>query len=214
MDTDRLIKWATGITVSIVTSIAAYVSYTHISAVSHNPVLAFSIDGMIVTSTLVIMAANRAKLERVWLAYVGLWLGILATLAANVAYGLPNGVVASIGSTWPAVCFVVSVETIAQLSRRKRRVRSRAVKPVIAPVAATKEPEPVDTKEPEPIEDVLTVGPIKVPGIQAIRKTLKCGQPVAYEVQAVMVRDRITDIHKAKKIRDKEKADGNSGTIV
>ena len=237
-NTDRIIRWATGVTVAIVTGIAAYVSYTHIYAVSHNPVLAFSIDGMIVTSTLVMMAANRAGLEKVWLAYVGLWLGILATLAANVAYGLPQGVTGAIWSTWPAVCFVVSVETIAQLSRRKRKRRARApVRPINNDVETRARPVPVKTGLPAtPIlanSESDRSGPVyakstkdrmarhgvtkpadlpnrgKVPGIKAIRKELSCGQPVAYEVQAILVSGRTDDIREAKKIRDEEKANAN-----
>lgn len=228
-NTDRIIRWATGVTVAIVTGIAAYVSYTHIYAVSHNPVLAFSIDGMIITSTLVMMAANRAGLEKVWLAYVGLWLGILATLAANVAYGLPQGVTGAIWSTWPAVCFVVSVETIAQLSRRKRKRRVRApVKPVNNDVEVKARPVPVKaglaatpqlannesvyakaTKDRMARHGVTKPADLpnrgKVPGIKAIRKELSCGQPVAYEVQAILVSGKTDDIREAKKIRDESK---------
>jgi hypothetical protein len=236
-DTEKLIRGSTAVTVAIVTGIAAYVSYTHIYAVSHNPLLAFSIDGMIITSTLVLMAANRAKIERMWLAYVGVWLGIIATLAANIAYGYPDGLLSAVWSTWPAICFVVSVETIAQLSRRKRKRNVR--KPALAPidlntgaslVTANKAPR-VMTKSPgpppghEPVYAKATTDRMdahgvttpkdlpnkgKVPGIKAIRNELKCGQPVAYEVQAIMVKGLTDDIHEAKKIRDEEKANGNT----
>jgi hypothetical protein len=37
-------------------------------------------------------------------------LGVAATVAANVAYGLPFGVVGSLVSAWPAIAFVGSVE--------------------------------------------------------------------------------------------------------
>lgn len=221
-DTEKLIRWSTVVTVGIVTGIAAYVSYTHIYAVSRNPLLAFSIDGMIITSTLVLMAANRARIERMWLAYLGLWLGIIATLTANIAYGYPDGLLSAVWSTWPAICFVVSVETIAQLSRRKRKRNVR--KPALAPidlntgasvVTANKQPvyakattdrmkaHSVDTPK-----DLPNKG--KVPGIKAIRNELKCGQPIAYEIQAIMVKGLTDDIHKAKEIRDKEKANATN----
>jgi hypothetical protein len=237
MNTEKLIRGATVVTVSIVTGIAAYVSYTHIYAVSHNPLLAFSIDGMIVTSTLVMMAANRARIETVWLAYVGLWLGIIATIAANIAYGYPHGLESAVWSTWPAICFVVSVETIAQLSRRKRRVRRSRDKPVTnmddegtVPIPAKlvnrklvranreAKPDPertVKRTEMEQSSDPIFVVPPakKVPGIKAIRNALSCGQPVAYKVQAIMTRDQVYDIHTAKEILDKEKANATNHTI-
>jgi hypothetical protein len=215
MDTDRLIRGATAVTVSIVTGIAAYVSYTHIYHVSHNPLLAFSIDGMIITSTLVMMAANRAKIDRMWLAYVGLWLGIIATLAANVAYGYPNGLLASVWSTWPAVCFVVSVETIAQLSRRKRKRRVPVTRVTPVPVLANSEPVYAKaTKDRMARHGVTSPEQLpnkgKVPGIKAIRKELSCGQPVAYEVQRILQSGRTDDIREAKKMRDEDKAHASS----
>src|SRR4051794_41342502 len=122
--TEKLIRWSTVVTVGIVTGIAAYVSFTHIYAVSHNPLLAFSIDGMIVTSTLVLMAANRAKIERMWLAYVGVWLGIIATLAANIAYGYPDGLLSAGLSNHPRLSLRAAGENIAPLSRRQRKPES------------------------------------------------------------------------------------------
>jgi hypothetical protein len=35
-----------------------------------------------------------------------LWLGIAATLGANVAYGVPSGPLGALVSAWPAVSFV------------------------------------------------------------------------------------------------------------
>lgn len=233
MDVDKIIRYATALTVAIVTGIAAVESYHHITVVSHSPLLAFSIDGMIVASTLVSMAANRAKLETVWLAYVGLWFGIAATLVANVLYGLPGGIESAVWAVWPALCFVVTVETVSQWSRRKRkrkvvkpeRVDTRNTATQVA-LANAGLPTPLTSKETDALADVVTrprtpeitsVAPrtvgliningknIKPPmGLNKIAKTVNVGTPEARLIQAIMVRDTV-DVYTAKKIRDREK---------
>lgn len=121
-DMDTLIKRATMLTVAIVAGIAAWISYTHIYVVGgHNPLLPISVDGMIVTSSLVLLTAHRSKLSKtLWLARFTLWLGISATLLANVDYGLSAGALSAVVSAWPAVCFVFTVETVMQLAKAQR----------------------------------------------------------------------------------------------
>lgn len=227
MDVDKIIRWAIGFSVTIVISIAAFKSYQHIAFVSHNPLLAFSIDGMIITSTLVIMAANRARLETVQLAYVGLWLGIAATLAANVLYGLPSGLEAAVWSTWPAICFVVSVETIAQWSRRKRKRKPVTAREAVVSHAKAKaeydrdmataltnndraSSRNVEAEVSAAKAGLPTVIPVKprtsegVLGLNKIGKAVNVGTPEAKLIQAIMVRDSV-DVYTAKKIRDREK---------
>jgi hypothetical protein len=48
-----------------------------------------------------------------------LWLGVGATVAANIAFGLPYGRLAAIVAAWPAVSFVGSVEMALTLARNK-----------------------------------------------------------------------------------------------
>jgi hypothetical protein len=52
------------------------------------------------------------------LARFALWLGILATLGANAAYGAPYGPLGVVVSTWPAVSFVIAVEVALGLVHR------------------------------------------------------------------------------------------------
>ena len=219
-DVDTLIKWATGVAVAIVTGIAAYISYTHIYSVTHSPLVPISIDGMIVTSSLVLLTVSRNKLETVALARVGLWLGILATLAANVAYGLPQGLLWAVVSAWPAVCFVVSVETVMQLARVKRRRRKAAVPD--GPPMKSKSPGPLPQPKPErgPVyakatTDLMAKAGVdtpkdlpykgKIPSIRAIMRELKIGYQTASEVQQIMMRKSGISMQDALLVRNETK---------
>ena len=215
-DMDILIKRATILTVAIVAGIAAWISYTHIYVVGgHNPLLPISVDGMIVTSSLVLLTAHRAKLSKtLWLARFTLWLGISATLLANVDYGLSAGALSAVVSAWPAVCFVFTVETVMQLAKAQRlRKRVNAthgptlgVTPVAA-VLANREPvyakATVDRMAAHGVDtprDLPNKG--KVPSIRQIRTELSCGQPIATEVQQIMMRGKTDNIQTAYKLRN------------
>jgi hypothetical protein len=64
---------------------------------------------------------------------------VLATLAANVAYGAPYGLSGELLSGWPAVAFVGSVEMVLVMVRRARTAPEPAapVTPVFAVPAQT-----------------------------------------------------------------------------
>lgn len=197
---DNIIKWATGIAVFLVACFAAIKSYEHIFYLGHHdPILPLCIDGMIVTSSLVLLAASRARLGTILLARFGLWLGIAATLAANVAYGWPDGFVSAVTSAWPAVCFVVTVETVMQLAKAKRVRRVPSVAPVrSAAQLATKEPK---SKTPRP---VVAPTPVTQSGkalsIRDIRDATGCGQPIAYDIRTIMAEQGV-NVHEAYSIR-------------
>jgi hypothetical protein len=91
----------TAAAVLLVAAIVAVVSYMHVVTLALHygqPSLAayllpLSIDGMVATSSLVLLRSARAGMSAPWLARTGLVLvlAVLATLAANVASGLPRG---------------------------------------------------------------------------------------------------------------------------
>jgi hypothetical protein len=117
----------TAAAVLLVAGIAAVVSYLHIVrlalAYGQEPLAAYllplSIDGMVATSSLVMLRAARTGVSTPWLARSGLVLAVAATLAANVAAGLPHGWPGALLSGWPAVAFIVSAETVISMSRRR-----------------------------------------------------------------------------------------------
>jgi hypothetical protein len=127
----------TAVAVLLVAAIAAVVSYMHVATLALHygqpPLAAYllplSIDGMVATSSLVLLRAARAGVSAPWLARTGLVLAVLATLAANVASGLPDGWPGALLAGWPAVAFVVSAETAISMSRRHAGPRPQAATP-------------------------------------------------------------------------------------
>lgn len=219
MDMDTLIKKATILTVAIVAGIAAWISYTHIYSVGgHNPLLPISVDGMIVTSSLVLLTAHRSKLSKtLWLARLTLWLGISATLLANVDYGLSAGALSAVVSAWPAVCFVFTVETVMQLAKAQRLKRRAtgsgtlvlATQSPTETIAGRKVPNrsPIYTKPVQARTDTPEGATVKVPSIRKIRDQLGCGQPVATEIQKILKANPGMTVAKAAQIRERVKVD-------
>jgi len=68
------------------------------------------------------------------LARLMLWLGIAATIGANIAYGAGYGLVGALISAWPAVAFIGSVEIAMQQVRRARVARAAIIGPAVPEV--------------------------------------------------------------------------------
>jgi hypothetical protein len=95
--------------VTVVAVIAGVVSYSHVvslglrtdqSAVDAH-LLPLAVDGLIVAGSVILLAGS-------WLGWLGVVLGVAATLFANLESGLPHGPLAAIVATWPAVAFTVA----------------------------------------------------------------------------------------------------------
>lgn len=122
---DRLIRGSSLLVVILVAAGAAIVSYRHAYELVHghgeSGVAAVigpaTVDGMIYASGMVLLQAARYKIAAPRLAYVGLWLGILATVGANVAHGIGHGVIGALVSAWPAVALVTSYEILMKVIR-------------------------------------------------------------------------------------------------
>jgi hypothetical protein len=136
---DTAIRRLTAAAVLLVAAIAAVVSFVHIEhlAVTHGQtvlaamLLPVSIDGTVAAASLVMLRAARAGLGTPWLARVMLGLSVVATLAANIAYGARYGLTGSLLSGWPAVAFIGSAEMAIGMVRRVRN----------APVPEAPDPE-------------------------------------------------------------------------
>jgi hypothetical protein len=63
-----------------------------------------------------------------------LWLGIGATIGANIAYGARYGLLGALISAWPAVAFIGTVEIAMQLVRRSRGPRAATSVPAVPEV--------------------------------------------------------------------------------
>jgi hypothetical protein len=60
-----------------------------------------------------------------------LWLGIGATIGANIAYGAGYGLLGALISAWPAVAFIGAVEIAMQLVRRSGVPRAATAAPEV-----------------------------------------------------------------------------------
>jgi hypothetical protein len=122
---DRAIRISTAIAVLAVAGVAAYESYWHAYAViwahGESGVTArlepATIDGLVYASSMVIMYATRHRLPVPRLARWLLTLGIVATLAANMAQGWSDGPVGAVVAAWPAASLVGSYELLVRIIR-------------------------------------------------------------------------------------------------
>jgi hypothetical protein len=122
---DRAIRVSTAVAVLGVAGIAAYVSYWHafevVRAHGESGITArlepATIDGLVYSSSMVVLYAARHRLPVPGLARWLLALGILATLAANVAHGWSHGPVGAAVAAWPAASLVGSYELLLWLIR-------------------------------------------------------------------------------------------------
>jgi Protein of unknown function (DUF2637) len=134
--TDRAIRASATAAVLGVAAIAAYISYWHahevISAHGETGVTArlepATIDGLVYCSSMVVLYAARHQLRVPALARWLLGLGIVATLAANLAHGWSHGPIGATVAAWPAASLVGSYELLLWLIR------------TAAPGAAIREP--------------------------------------------------------------------------
>ena len=116
---------STAIAVLAVAGVAAYVSYWHAYAVvcahGETGVTArlepATIDGLVYASSMVNLYAARHRLPVPALARWLLALGIVATLAANMAQGWSHGPVGAVIAAWPAVSLVGSYELLVWIIR-------------------------------------------------------------------------------------------------
>ena len=128
MSGDRIIRFATAAVVCAVAAFAAVVSYSHIYGLGREygqdgtaaRLLPLSVDGLILAASLVLLHEARNGRDVPLLARFMLWLGITATIGANIAYGSGYGLPGALISAWPAVAFIGAVEIAMQQVRRAR----------------------------------------------------------------------------------------------
>ena len=108
---DRIIRWSTALAVVGVAAVAAVVSYEHASDLvrEHGEpgwtgrLIPLTVDGLICASSMVMLDSARRGSQVPALARCLLGLGIIATLAANVAHGFGHGIIGAAVAAWPAV---------------------------------------------------------------------------------------------------------------
>jgi Protein of unknown function (DUF2637) len=199
--------------VLLVAVIAAVISYTHIEtlALVHGQtetaarLLPLSVDGLILAASLVLLQAARNGQQAPALPRFALWLGIGATVAANLAYGVPYGPVGAVVSAWPGLAFVLTVEILLGSLRRSQEAPAsgdetvpRAVPeaaqavPTGAPAAARRPSRALPVKAsprrgdiPAPAEVFaaeLEAG--QLPTVREIKRRARCGQDTASRIKS------------------------------
>lgn len=132
-------RWAVFAVVATVAVFSFIVSYSHIYDLGRAHaqsgtaarLLPLTVDLLIVAASLVlfIQAGVKQKGLAFWMPRLVLYAAIGATVAANVAYGLPYGWLSAVISGWPGAAFVAAVEVGILVARPAGRP-ARASVPV------------------------------------------------------------------------------------
>ena len=109
--TDRLIQITTTLAVTTVAAVAAVISYRHAYELVNThgetgvtaQLVPFTVDGLMLAASMLILDANRRSRPVPPLAHWCLGAGIAATIGANLAHGLGHGPVGALISAWPAL---------------------------------------------------------------------------------------------------------------
>lgn len=121
---DLAIRWATTISVVVLAGIAAVLSYKHMRTLVLEygetswtaALLPVSVDGMIVASSMTLLADSRNGQRSGLLPWTLLVIGSTASLAANVAVAEPS-LVGRLIAAWPSAALIGSYELLMRQVR-------------------------------------------------------------------------------------------------
>lgn len=145
-------RWIAGCALAGVSAIAAVVSYLHALAVVRSvgalaPVsylIPFLADLVILGASAALLDAARRRQGLPLLVVLSLVAGVGVTLAMNVAAGWHRGMAGALVAGWPAVAFILALESLAGMVRRS----GRAPVPELVPPAADDCPHEVAATAP------------------------------------------------------------------
>jgi len=128
--TDKLIRVTTALAVSGVAAVAAIISYRHAYELvsTHGEtgltarLIPFTVDGLILAASMLILDASRRNQPVPPLARWCLAAGISATVGANLAHDLGHGPIGALVSAWPALALADSFELLMTLIRTGKAV--------------------------------------------------------------------------------------------
>jgi hypothetical protein len=121
----RVVGWLALGGVSLIAGVASYFhAFAVVDASGARPPVSYLVpalaDLVILGASADLLAASRAGLGRPRLTMVALSVGIVVTLALNVAAGNPHDVPKWLVNGWPALAFTLALESLAGLVRRGR----------------------------------------------------------------------------------------------
>jgi Protein of unknown function (DUF2637) len=121
----RVVGWLALAGVSLIAGIASYFhALAVVQASGATPPVAYLVpalaDLVILGASADLLAASRAGHARPKLTMLALAVGVVVTLAMNVAAGWHHGLGGRLVAGWPALAFVLALESLAGLVRRGR----------------------------------------------------------------------------------------------
>ncbi|HVQ93569.1 MAG TPA: DUF2637 domain-containing protein [Mycobacteriales bacterium] len=131
---DRCIRWTTTASVVVLAGIAAVVSYRHMHTLTlaHGEsawtaaLIPLSVDGMVVASSMTLLADSRAGNSGGPLPWALLAVGSLASLAANMAVAEPTAY-GRVIAAWPSFALIGAYELLMRQIRQAATARTDAV---------------------------------------------------------------------------------------
>jgi hypothetical protein len=170
--------------------VAAVVSYEHAYELvrGHGEtgwtahLIPLTVDGLIWSSSMVMLNSARCGVRVPSLSRWLLGLGIAATLAANVAHGFGHGLAGAMVAAWPAVALVGSYELLMMIIRSAQSIASAEAPAFTGAADAAPPIDPLYAKAVEEFAGDVSAG--RVPSIRTIRARLHVGQPRAQQVRA------------------------------
>jgi hypothetical protein len=147
----------------VVAAIAALASYTHMRGLALRygqteliaNLLPLSVDGMMVVASVALGDGRRHR----WSAWLAFWIGVAASVIANVLAAQPTPIARCI-SAWPAVAFVLVIEVITRRGREHPVTGAPAAVPTesaTAPTAAESAKAPTAAASPRAVAVPRTV---------------------------------------------------------
>ena len=123
--TPRVVGWLALAGVSLIAGIASYFhALAVVQAAGATAPVAYLVpalaDLVILGASADLLAASRAGQPRPRLTMVALGVGVVVTLAMNVAAGSGHGLGGRLVAGWPALAFILALESLAGLVRRGR----------------------------------------------------------------------------------------------
>jgi hypothetical protein len=137
------------------------------------------VDGLIYASSLVMLDSARRGARVPALARWLLGLGIVATLAANVAHGLGHGLIGAAVGAWLAVVLVGSYELLMMMVRG-----AQALAPLPRPQDCASIADPLEEQAVLAFAGDLAAD--HLPSVRAIRAALHVGQPRAQRLRGYL----------------------------
>lgn len=184
---DRIIRWSTALAVLCVAAVAAVVSYEHACDLvrQHGEsgetgrLIPLTVDGLIYASSMVMLDSARRGVRVPGLARWLLGVGIVATLAANVAHGWGHGLIGAAVAAWPAVALVGSYELLMMIIRG---TQMQAV--TTSPHGDGFLADPLGERA--VVVFAADLAADRVPSVRAIRVALHVGQPRAQRLRGYL----------------------------